>query len=323
MLARPSRISTSALLVVLALGPAAHADPVADRARAEKLFEEGKQLMDSGQLAEACPKLRQSFQLVQGGGSALALGLCLDKAGQWIEARDVLTQALRLAQEKANAERATIAREQLASLDQRLSQLTVVLPADASGADVQLDGAPAPTPLGQPHPINPGEHRLSVTAPGKTSWSKSFRVGTTKETPRFEVALPAAAGAPVTAVPTSEPPPVVASSHGDRFVPGLIALGVGVVGAGVGTFFAVRAHSKHRDADAICPDKTCTDRHAVSLEDEARSAAWGANIGLGLGFVGIGLGSYLLATDRRSSQAPAVSASVGKNGGGLSLRLAF
>jgi hypothetical protein len=104
----------------------------------------------------------------------------------------------------------------------------------------------------------------------------------------------------------------------NRATLGWIFTGAGVATAGVGSFFGVQALSKRHDSDAYCPtDTTCTAR-GVTLNDQAKTDAWVANIGVGVGLVGIAVGSYLLLTGDdsprpRSSGKPGDRFSVGTN----------
>ena len=95
----------------------------------------------------------------------------------------------------------------------------------------------------------------------------------------------------------------------------------------VGGIFGVQALSKRSDSDGECPAERCTAK-GVELNDEAKTSAWIANVGIGLGLVGVVVGSFLVLTapdkpaaaaTRTTSLQPQVSA----QGGGLWLRSTF
>ena len=68
--------------------------------------------------------------------------------------------------------------------------------------------------------------------------------------------------------------------------------GVGIVALGVGGYFGARAFSKWSEREDNCAGG-CNSA-AKSAGDDAKSAATIANIGIGLGVVAVGVGSYLV-----------------------------
>ena len=110
--------------------------------------------------------------------------------------------------------------------------------------------------------------------------------------------------------------------------------GVGIVALGVGSYFGLRAFSKWGQREDNCGGG-CS-QAAKSAGDDAKSAATIANIGIGLGVVAVGVGSYLVLTAKSSSKpsttqwhhvrqarALQVLPTVGPTGGGLLLRGAY
>jgi hypothetical protein len=80
----------------------------------------------------------------------------------------------------------------------------------------------------------------------------------------------------------------------------------------VGTYFGFHALAKRADSDNACPNNRCT-AAGVSLNDEAKTSAWVANIALGAGLVGVGIGAYLLLTQH--PQPPGRTATKGSRTG--------
>ena len=73
---------------------------------------------------------------------------------------------------------------------------------------------------------------------------------------------------------------------------GYVLFGVGLVGTGVGSYYGVHAIQLRKDSDHYCTPG-CSQR-GVDLNNQAKSAAWISNIGIGLGAVGIVVGGYML-----------------------------
>lgn len=75
---------------------------------------------------------------------------------------------------------------------------------------------------------------------------------------------------------------------------GWVSLGAGVAALGLGAYFGIAALGDRSDAEKLCSASPCTNEEGVHLNDTAKTEAWIANFGIGLGIVGVGVGSYLL-----------------------------
>jgi len=76
-----------------------------------------------------------------------------------------------------------------------------------------------------------------------------------------------------------------------------------VVALGVGATFGFMALSAYKSAEDACPTKAGCSPDAMDQRDKAGTRANIANVGIGLGIVGIGTAAVLLLTS--SSSAPA------------------
>ena len=170
--------STVSAVFATAIAVNASAEPSAtERAVAQTLFDEGRQLMADKKYTEACAKFAKSQEIDPSAGTFINLALCHESEGKlataWAEFNEALSQALR----DGRADREKSAREHIESIKPRLCQLTVKV-ADAAkktnGFQVMLDGTPMKEAMwGVPTPIDPGKHMLVASAPNKQSYSTS------------------------------------------------------------------------------------------------------------------------------------------------------
>ena len=268
---------------------------------AESLFEEGQALMAAGRYPEACPKLAESHRLDPASGTVLNLAVCHERQGRvataWAEYRDALVYATR----EGRAEREQLASDRIAALEPILPRLVVAVTATGSGAGlvVKVDGVDVgPAAWGTELPLDPGSHVVTATAPGRQGFAQSIALQVSQ---KLEVVVPALGAVRRNAVPPGPPAPDVDPNQGRRTT-GYLLGGGGLLALGVGGFFGVRAIVNRKDSDARC-DPLCDDE-AVRLNDNAKRDARIADIGLGLGVVGVAAGAYLLLT----TPGPAVTA---------------
>lgn len=171
-------ISVSFVLGALVVPRAAHAG---DPAAAEALFRQGRALMDSGDFKGGCPKLAEGYAQDPATGTLLALALCQEQAGQTASAWATYSNVVSRARQDGRADREQAARERVQALEPKLSHLTIVVDAEAaavSGLVVKRDGLPVGSGAwGTGVPLDPGEHTVEATAPGKRPWKATIKVG--------------------------------------------------------------------------------------------------------------------------------------------------
>ena len=296
------------------------ADPsVTNRALAETLFRAAKDLLASGNVAEACPKFAESYQLDPALGTLLNLALCHEKEGKvataWVEFTDAEGQA-----ENANqTEREVLAHRHAQALAGSLSYVTVNVPkgGSASPPEVRIDGtALARAGWGTPVPMDPGEHHVEAASPGKKTWESPLVVaaGPSRATIEIPVLEDAPAPTPVLASPAaeshvSEPreastvetaKKAPAAEHGKALPTeralGLVLGGAGIVALGAGAFFGFEALGRKHDRDAVCDaDHRCAPgSNGVALDQEARNAATISTVATLGGLALTGAGAVLL-----------------------------
>ncbi len=253
-----------------------------DAAAAEALFNEARRLMSQGDFKSACPQLEESQKLDPGMGTLYNLGDCYEKVGRvasaWAAFLDVAAQAKNAGQ----AARETDARARAQALEPKLSRLTITVEGDAAATanlEVKRDGqvGVGRAQWGLALPVDPGDHTVEATAPGKVSFSGKVQVAPNGASAKL--VIPALANAPVAPPPVATPGPAKpaygdAASEGgvSQRTLGLVVGGVGVVGLGVGAIFGFQSMGKKGDADKHCNADNFCDETGLAARKDAISA---------------------------------------------------
>jgi hypothetical protein len=278
-----------------------------DRSMAQSLFEDARRLMTEKNYTAACPKLVESHRLDPSGGTVLNLALCREQEGKLATAWAYFKQALSSAKRDGRSDRVQAAEEHLSELEGRVPAIKIAVADPQPTEEVLVDGELVGSAAwGTSMSLDPGEHRVSARVPGHPEWSLSFELPVgqtiTIEVPAFPAATKAEPDQSAGADP-AEP----ATSSGHKTL-GWVVAGAGVVTLGVGSYFGFDALSKQEKSDQHCPTKeTCSDE-GVELSNQANSSAWVANIGIGVGLIGVIAGTYLVLSAPSSPKASASSA---------------
>ncbi|WP_437681272.1 hypothetical protein [Sorangium sp. So ce131] len=226
-----ARAAACALALALAVVPRV------SFAQAETLLDEGKKLMKKGNLAEACPKLEESYRLSPRSATLLQVASCHEKQGKlataWSEYIDLGAAARKEGNKRLEAD----AKARGARIELRVPRLTLNVPRAAAveGLEVMLDGAPVDrSAWGQARPVDPGQHKVSASAPGRKAWELTVTI---KRGERKSVAVPVLAKDPsaapgpekVAEAPAAAPPAAPAK---DPAAPAAAAPGKAGAGAG-------------------------------------------------------------------------------------------
>jgi hypothetical protein len=303
-------LRASLLVAATLTATALHAQ--SNGALAESLFREGKKLLEEKRFDEACPKFQESARLDLSSGVELALGLCLEGQGKFASAWGAYLSAGTLAHHDGRSDREEAAKARARAIEPKLSRVTIdVATATSSlaGLEVRQDNVVIGSPAWGNAPVDPGPHKLDVSAPGKKPFSKSYAVGAIGDS--ITVHVP-----PLEDAPAPPPPLVAVSPVPERrieeepsgtwrkpfgFVVG--GLGVGAVGAGavLGVITLNDASSVHK----TCPTMTCANPATRSENQTAENLA-DASTGL---FIGGGVAVVtglvmVLTSPRRTEVAP-------------------
>jgi hypothetical protein len=324
---RVSSLVCCAVSIALCSWPGvALAEPTAaDKALATQLFKDGRKLVDEGHIPEGCRKLEESQRLDAGGGTLLNLALCHEKEGRTATAWAEFTEALGIARRDGRTQRIEIAQTHIASLEPLLSHLIVRVSqsTDLPELEIVRDGSKLPRAAwGTAMPVDPGEHVIEASAPGKVAYRQVVMVQPASGD--AVVTIPVLTDAPMVRPMALVQPAVPSSATGGSRAPAWVAMAFGAVGLGAGTYFGLSAISKQKTADKSCSTNLCNDAGATANDQAIRFANF-ATVGFVVGAVGIGLGTVLLLTSgpasshRGEAGTPTVNVAVSEKGSELTV----
>jgi hypothetical protein len=211
----------------------------AERAVARQLFHDGDDLQRAGKYADALDKFQRAESAYSAPTNVLRIAECHAALGQLVEAAESYRAALRMGVPPGSpaAFQAAIdqAKTELAQIEPRVPKLLVaVTPPGVAGVDVQIDNQHVSAALiGEPIPLDPGEHHVIVSAPGYVN-VEQIAVLKERDTTSVAAALrpvsvlppPPAPARTMPAQPTPLPPPPPARGPTSR--PGAAATAPGV-----------------------------------------------------------------------------------------------
>jgi hypothetical protein len=296
----------------------------AETAAARALAVDGLKLAQSGNCAEAVPKLERAEKLYHAPVVASRLGECYVSVGRLVEGTEILRKVLREPQPTEPTPALTKALERaqkvLDSAKPRIAGLTVKVAA-VSDLMVKVDGNPmASALLDTEIPSDPGEHTVEASAPGflKSATRITVAEGERKtvtltltrdpNAPTIAAAAPAASNASA-ARPSSPVPPLsdapASSAPQDEARPpnrtaAYLALGVGAAGIGAGSVLGIMTMNQHETLQSSCLDDMCPRDQQDDL-DAAKRLGNFSTIAFGVGAAGLVLGTVLYFTASPSS----------------------
>jgi hypothetical protein len=284
---RASRIAAVALTACLSLTARVSADP----SKADALFREGRRLLAGGQVAEACDKFAESQREDPSSGALLNLARCHADAGMTATAWTEYLAAAHLARTQQRPQQAAEAELRATELESRLIRLLIRLDPSAAGVVVTRNGEQiAPSALGAPIPVDPGNHVVRASAPGHADWStnvmlaqpgqlRSITIPALNPLPRSTDAAPASpsklAERHGQSATKAEEKPAGAKSQGSRTIPmgAWVAAGVGTAALAGTAVLAWTARSKWNAAHAqgLCDAAHQCSPEGTTQTDQART----------------------------------------------------
>jgi hypothetical protein len=180
---------------------------------------------------EECPKLEASADAA----TKKTAAECLERTGKTASAAVIWRE---LDQTRADA------------LEPKIPKIVVNAPQNIPGLALQRDGVAITA--GAPTQVDPGEHVIVATAPGKKRFEKRVTVA---EGETQTVAIDAMEDDKPP--PPPAPPPEEPSNGSTQRTIGVIAAVAGLVAIGVGTGLAISAQGKFDDASSHCNKGRC------------------------------------------------------------------
>jgi hypothetical protein len=317
------RVSGIAVLLAgLLLAGEGAAQPASAAAAAKAKFEEGQAAAEKGDFQSARALFLSSKDLLATVGTLLNLADCEEHLGMVASARQHYLDAKTMM--KAGDKRIGFADERARALEPRLPALRVDLTAEAPpGTVVRLDARELPaSSLGTDMPLDPGDHAVVVSAPGRPD--RSYGV---KLVEKQRQALAVEPGAKPAAAASSTPaadiaPPQGAGGGGSTLrTLGFIAGGAGLIGLAFGTVTGVLAVQKKSEVEKACPaPPSCSSAgQAIAIEGKALGSL--STAGLATGIPLLAAGVVLVVVGSRG--APQVRAAIGPGGASLVVSGAF
>ena len=315
-------------LVFLSVSARAAAE-TSDAAVAEALFQAGRAALEQDQVAPACEKFAESQRLDPKLGTLLNLAACHERqkktASSWAE----FTQARAQAHNARRPDHEAYAEQHLQALAGQLSVVTVNWERPAPEQTMAIDGVTIGAgAIGTPLPLDPGEHVVLVSAPGRAPFEHRILVesGPIARVVAIPALLPqprAHAQSPPPDEATAKQRPTRPSSRLSlRTSVTLVAIGVGVAGLAVGAYTGLTALSKKHTADTReCDGAVCSPR-GLELYDQVRKNADISTVAFAIGVAALGTGAFLwLDTPGVPAPKKRASLAVGAGPRGLSATL--
>lgn len=296
----------------------------ADTNTATNKYKAGKAAYDAGKLEEALARFRESYEAVASPNSHLMVARVLIDLKRHVAAYEELALVIEEAEnvEKKRekyAQTAEAARALRKELEQQLGFVEIAVP-----AKVSIKGEPIPpAKWGEPIPVAAGAVAVDLELPDGTKQTRELTVaaGTTAKLEVQPASTPAPAATPTRRCPKPErAPSTTPVGTVKQSTVGYVAGGIGAAGLVTFTVFGVLDNQRHRDLEAACQDGVCP----ASLADDAergRTYQSLANVGLGVGLVGLGAGAVLVLTtpraERTTARAPRPQLALGVGSIGL------
>jgi len=325
---RPVLRGVFGICVILCFAPRSGLAQTNAKAEARQHHALGLASMKNKAFGEAIAELNQAYDLGHDFAVLYDIGQAYVAMEQPVFAVKMLKKYLADGGKQVPAARRKEAEATLAAQQWRIASVTIHATVD--GVVLRVDGlAVGKTPLSAPLELGAGPHFLSASAEGYRPWNQplelacgekrdlEIRLEPSDTTPAAPVAAVPVPVAPTAVMTPPAPPPVLAETatapsptptpFPTRTVVAYALGGAGIAALVVGGVYGVTAITDRHDSNAACPQNQCT-QAGVDLNNQAKTAAHVADIGIGVGLVSVAVATYLLLRPAQA-EAPTATAS--------------
>lgn len=303
-------VATLTLLPCVASAASAVSATDEEKQAAQKMFEAGDGLYESGRFEDAIVAFKNSHHLVASPNSRLMLARSYREAGKNKEACEEFRGTIQDAEASGGRypEALQAAQSELKALESSLGLIELDAELRDQISELSVNGKPIAVSAA-PIPVVAGSLRIAYKLRDGTSHS------TTLDLNRGEQRTVAADGSTLAPTPntpkpatltltTSEVPAAGASGADPLRTAAWISAGVGVVGLSAFGVFAYLDHKTYKDLDSECRNAACP-ASSMDKVDTGRRHQLFANIGLGVAAVGAATATtlFVLSSGKRSDGA--------------------
>jgi hypothetical protein len=285
----------------LAAGVSIETATAEQTARASDRFRAGAEALEAQKLDEALALFRESYDVVASPNSRLMIGRTLARQGKTAEAYLEIQAAVNDAEDAARKNEkyrktAQAARTELAELRPKVGFVLLRVAGAVSVGGREI----ADAIQGDPIVATPGTTEIVVRLAGGSEQKVSVevRAGESTTVDLAPTSAPSVAHAPAAAatVPAAPPPAGDAEPRGiPHMTLAWVAGGIGLAGFATFGVFGLMNQSTYSDLEERCPGGLCP-RSASEDAERGRTYQTLANVGLGVGVVGLGSGLVLALT---------------------------
>jgi hypothetical protein len=313
---------------------AASAQTPTERETARALMDRGDEQIAQGDLMAALAAYRAADAIMHVPTTGVEVARTYARLGRLVEARDAALQVLRTPSTAGEPKPFQVARDEASELSRNLGEQIPTLVVEvrpleiSSNASLSVDGNRVPSAaLGLPYRLNPGEHQLSLSAPGYEVVDISLLLALREHRVLPVTLQPLPAAEPIVtqkvkpaALPAEAHSAPVKSNAGDGALPWPVWVGASVAGAGVivGTVAGIVSLEHAKDARQLCNGNDCPEA-ARPDRDAALTTASVSNVGWVFAGVGaaVSLTSFLLSAGPGKAKPTTNLALTTVSGGGM------